>query len=126
MGFKRDSSELNEKRQIINFLFRNLTLTNRKLGYELKNPFTKMDFSKHCSNWLPDMTDFRMACHKYDQVYGDLLASFIREHLPDTTPLKNNNVKNPLPTTTVVDVPQESIKTPRKKDDENSQKDVII
>ena len=52
-GFKRDSSELNEKRQIINFLFRNLTLTNGKLGYELKNPFAKMDFSKHCSNWLP-------------------------------------------------------------------------
>ena len=50
-----ESSELDEKRQIINFLFRNLTLTNGKLGYELKNPFDKMDFSEHCSNWLPGL-----------------------------------------------------------------------
>ena len=50
-----ESSELNEKRQIINFLFRNLTLTNGKLGYESKNPFTKMDFSEHCSDWLPGL-----------------------------------------------------------------------
>ena len=55
MGFKRDSSELNEKRQIINFLFRNLALTNGKLGYELKNPFDKMDFAEHCSDWLPGL-----------------------------------------------------------------------
>ena len=50
-----ESSELDEKRQIINFLFRNLTLTNGKLGYELKNPFAKMDFSEHCSDWLPGL-----------------------------------------------------------------------
>ena len=50
------SSELDEKRQIINFLFRNLTLTNGKLGYELKNPFAKMDFSEHCSGGSPDWT----------------------------------------------------------------------
>ena len=52
------------------------------IGYELKNPFAKMDFSEHCSDWLPDLTDFRMACYKYDQVYGDLLAKFVYEHLP--------------------------------------------
>lgn len=85
-------------------------------------PFKGLASDPKCHLWLPDMTDFRMACHKYDQVYGDLLASFIREHLLDTMPFKDNNVKNPLPTTAVVDIPQESIKTPRKKDDKNFQK----
>lgn len=66
------------------------------------------------------MADFRMVYHKYDQAYGDLLASFIREHLPDTTPLKDNDVKNPLLTITAVDAPQESMKMPRKKDDKNT------
>ena len=36
-----------------------------------------------CPFWLPDVTDFRIACYKYDQVYGDLLAEFIRQNLPD-------------------------------------------
>lgn len=88
----------------------------------LLTPFFGLYQTSKSAAWLPDMTDFRMACHKYDQVYGDLLASFIREHLLDTMPFKDNNVKNPLPTTTVVDIPQESIKTPRKKDDKNFQK----
>ena len=32
-----------------------MTLTNEKLGYKLKNPFAKMDFSEHCSDWLPGL-----------------------------------------------------------------------
>lgn len=63
-----ESSELNEKRQIINFLFRNLILTNEKLGYKLKNPFAKMDFSKHCSDWLRQMETLRTDSIPYDEV----------------------------------------------------------
>lgn len=36
------SSEPNEKRQIVNLIFRNLTLDGRQLRYELKKPFNEM------------------------------------------------------------------------------------
>ena len=66
------------------------------------------------------MTDFRMACYTYDQVYGDLLTSFIHEHLSEMKPLKDNNVKNPLSTWTQVDVPQEPANTLYQKDTKNT------
>ena len=42
-----------------------------------------MDFSEHCSDWLPDKLEFRTACYKYAQVYGRLLDEFVRENIDD-------------------------------------------
>ena len=40
---------------------------NGKLRYELKNPFDKMDFSKHCSDWLPQLDEFANSVTSYDR-----------------------------------------------------------
>ena len=45
-----------------------MALTNGKLGYELKNPFAKMDFSEHCSNWLRQMETLRTSSIPYDEI----------------------------------------------------------
>jgi len=47
------SSEVSEKRQLLNFLLQNLELNGRKLVFELNTPFdTVLQVSK-CLDWLP-------------------------------------------------------------------------
>ena len=48
-----ESSKINEKRELINFLFSNLRLRGRKLEYNLRKPFDMMVNLGGCSDWLP-------------------------------------------------------------------------
>ena len=46
------SSEVSEKRQLLNFLLQNLQLSGRKLMFKLKTPFDTVLQANKCSNWL--------------------------------------------------------------------------
>jgi len=47
------SSEVSEKRQLLNFLLQNLKLQGKKLLFELKTPFNTVLQASKCSNLLP-------------------------------------------------------------------------
>ncbi len=47
-----ESSKTTEKRQLINFVFSNLTLRGTKLEFTLRKPFDMMVNLKNCSDWL--------------------------------------------------------------------------
>ncbi len=47
------SSEIEEKRQLLNFLLQNLNLDGKKLQFELKTPFNTVLKISKCSNLLP-------------------------------------------------------------------------
>jgi len=54
-----ESSEIQEKRQLLNFLLQNLELKGKKLLYKLKTPFdTVLLFDSH-TRWLPLLDRFR-------------------------------------------------------------------
>ena len=46
-----ESSEIFEKRQLLNFLLQNLELRGKKLLFELKTPFDTVLQANKCSNW---------------------------------------------------------------------------
>jgi len=46
------SSEVSEKRQLLNFLLQNLKLQGKKLLFELKTPFNTVLQASKCSNLL--------------------------------------------------------------------------
>ena len=46
------SSEVAEKRQLLNFLLQNLELKGRKLMFTMKTPFDTVLSANRCSNWL--------------------------------------------------------------------------
>lgn len=46
-----ESSQVEEKRQLLNFLFRNLQLDGKKLQYKLKTPFDTVLLVQNNSNW---------------------------------------------------------------------------
>lgn len=48
-----DSSELQEKRQLLNFLLQNLELKDKKLLFTAKTPFDTVLANSHCSDLLP-------------------------------------------------------------------------
>lgn len=54
-----ESSKTHEKRELVNFLFSNLTLRGRKLEYSLRKPFDCMVNLHKRSSWLPEWDDFR-------------------------------------------------------------------
>jgi len=47
-----ESSEISEKRQLLNFLLQNLKLQGKKLLFELKTPFDTVLQASKCSNML--------------------------------------------------------------------------
>ncbi|MCL4377918.1 MAG: hypothetical protein M1479_08640 [Actinobacteria bacterium] len=47
-----ESSKVEQKRPLINFLLSNLKLRGKKLEFELKKPFDVLVNIKNCSNWL--------------------------------------------------------------------------
>jgi len=54
-----ESSKIEQKRQLINFVFSNLKLRGKTLEFELKKPFEViLDANVH-SNWLPLVDTFR-------------------------------------------------------------------
>jgi hypothetical protein len=53
------SSEVAEKRQLLNFLLQNPELDGRKLVFKLKTPFDTVFQANKCSNWLPLQDAFR-------------------------------------------------------------------
>jgi len=53
------SSEVAEKRQLLNFLLQNLELKGRKLMFTMKTPFDTVLSANRCSNWLPGWDDVR-------------------------------------------------------------------
>lgn len=48
-----ESSEPQEKRQLLNFLLQNLELKDKNLQYKLKTPFDTVLSTSKCSNLLP-------------------------------------------------------------------------
>ena len=53
------SSEVTEKRQLLNFLLQNLQLKGRKLTFTLKTPFDTVLKANKCSTLLPLLNTFR-------------------------------------------------------------------
>ena len=49
-----ESSKVDQKRQIINFVLSNLKLKGQKLLFELKKPFDAIYEANIHSNWLPE------------------------------------------------------------------------
>jgi hypothetical protein len=54
-----DSSEVPEKRQLLNFLLQNCELKGKKLEYQLKSPFDTILLACRCSEMLPFLNVFR-------------------------------------------------------------------
>jgi len=54
-----ESSKVEQKRQLINFLLSNLKLRGKKLEFELKKPFDVLVNLDYCSNWLARVAKFR-------------------------------------------------------------------
>ena len=50
-----ESSEVNEKRQILNYLLQNCKLDGKNLSFELKTPFDTVLQANNCSNMLRDL-----------------------------------------------------------------------
>ena len=75
------SSKPSVKNQILRLLVSNLKIKEKRLDFNPLEPFIYIKKLDSRPKWLPEMTDFRMACYKYDQVYGDLLAKFVYEYL---------------------------------------------
>jgi len=46
-----ESSEVSEKRQLLNFLFQNLQLSGKNLLFKLKTPFDTVLQANKCSDW---------------------------------------------------------------------------
>ena len=49
-----ESSKIEQKRQLINFLLSNLRLKGKTLLYDVNKPFDAILNSSKCSDWLPD------------------------------------------------------------------------
>ena len=54
-----ESSEPEEKRQLLNFLLQNLKLDGKKLSFKLKTPFNTVPQTSKCSNLLAWRNSFR-------------------------------------------------------------------
>jgi len=54
-----ESSEPQEKRQLLNFLLQNLELKDKKLYFEAKTPFDTVLALHNCSNWLHTLNEIR-------------------------------------------------------------------
>jgi len=54
-----ESSKIEQKRQLINFLLSNLRLKGKTLLYEVNKPFDSILNANKCSDWLPLVDTFR-------------------------------------------------------------------
>ena len=54
-----ESSEVNEKRALLDFLLQNPILSGRNLLFKLKGPFDVIAQYSKTQNWLPSLDDFR-------------------------------------------------------------------
>ena len=54
-----ESSEPQEKRQLLNFVFQNLELRQKNLEYKLKTPYDTVLLANECSDLLPVKHVFR-------------------------------------------------------------------
>lgn len=52
-----ESSKLEQKRQLINFLLSNLRLRGKTLLYDVNKPFDAILNANKCSDWLPGLDD---------------------------------------------------------------------
>jgi len=60
-----NSSEVPEKRQLLNFLLHNPTLKGENLEFTLKPPFDTMAFANTCSERLPLLDEVRTSFSSY-------------------------------------------------------------
>jgi len=63
-----ESSKVEQKRQLINFLLSNLKLRGKNLEFELKKPFDVLINLQNCKNrseWLPQGVKFRTIFNRY-------------------------------------------------------------
>ncbi len=58
-GHLFESSKTSEKRELINFVFSNLTLRGKKLEYTLRKPFDVLVKLSKCEEWLPILDTIR-------------------------------------------------------------------
>lgn len=63
-----ESSKLEQKRQLINFLLSNLRLKGKTLLYEVNKPFDAILNANKCSNWLPGLDNIE---NKLDYSLGE-------------------------------------------------------
>ena len=81
-----ESSEIFEKRQLLNFLLQNLELRGKKLLFELKTPFDTVLQANKCSNLLPLLDAFRMVNWKKVRGELELLPSIFKDKYLTTIP----------------------------------------
>lgn len=58
-------SEIEEKRELLGFLFQNLKLNGKKLEFELKTPFDTVLQASKCSSMLSAIREFRTAIKEH-------------------------------------------------------------
>jgi len=69
-----ESSEVKEKRALVNLLLQNPLLSGRKLSFSLRSPFYMIAKCGQNENWLPQQNDFRTFCmsEETEKVYRKL------------------------------------------------------
>jgi len=69
-----ESSEVKEKRALINLLLQNPLLSGQKLLFSLRSPFYMIAECGQNKNWLPQQNDFRTFCmsDETEKVYHKL------------------------------------------------------
>ena len=75
------SSKVEEKRQLLNFLLQNPQLKGRKLMFTLKKPFDTIVEANRCSNWLAKWDDFRTLKWIDEIKYPELILKEAKELL---------------------------------------------
>ncbi len=50
-----ESSQAEQKRRLLNFVFANFSAQGSKLQYKIKEPFNELLFASKSSNWLPQL-----------------------------------------------------------------------
>lgn len=75
------SSKPAVKNQILRLLVSNLKIQQKRLQFNLLEPFAMLSNFNDCTTWLPGLDDFRIACYEYDRLYGRALAEFVSKNL---------------------------------------------
>ncbi len=66
-----ESSKTTENRELINFVFSNLSLRGRKLEYTLRKSFDMLLNLPHCPEWLPVLDEFRTFMGEIEETLED-------------------------------------------------------
>jgi hypothetical protein len=73
-----ERSKIEEKRQLIAFVFSNLRMKGKKLEFSLRSPFDLMVNRRDYSGWLPFLDTYRTMCRVPAPAFRQILED-IRE-----------------------------------------------